>query len=64
DLDIAKDYCDRLVGMAQGRIVFDGAPEALTEATARELYGLESEDAMNVLPPSVPARLPELAAVA
>ena len=64
DLDIAKDYCDRLVGMAQGRIVFDGAPEALTEATARELYGLEAEDAMNVLPPSVPARLPELAAVA
>ena len=64
DLDIAKDYCDRLVGMAQGRIVFDGAPEALTEATARKLYGLEAEDAMNVLPPSVPARLPELAAVA
>jgi phosphonate transport system ATP-binding protein len=64
DLDIAKDYCDRLVGMAQGRIVFDGAPEALTEATARELYGLEAEDAMNVLPPSVPVRLPELAAVA
>ncbi len=42
DLDIAKDYCGRLIGMAQGRIVFDGAPEALTEATARELYGLEA----------------------
>ncbi|MCA0401831.1 MAG: phosphonate ABC transporter ATP-binding protein [Proteobacteria bacterium] len=64
DLDIARDYCDRLVGMAQGRIVFDGAPETLTEATARELYGLEAEDAMNVLPPPVPVRLPELAAVA
>jgi phosphonate transport system ATP-binding protein len=64
DLDIAKDYCGRLIGMAQGRIVFDDVPEALTETTARELYGLEAEDAMNVLPPAAPVRLPELAAVA
>lgn len=64
DLDLAKEYCGRLVGMAQGRVVFDGAPDALTEATARELYGLEADDAMNVLPPSLPARAPELAAVA
>ncbi len=52
DLDIAKDYCDRLIGMAQGRVVFDGAPEALTESVARELYGLEADDAMSVLPPA------------
>jgi phosphonate transport system ATP-binding protein len=51
DLDIAKDYCGRLVGMAQGRVVFDGAPEDLTEAAARELYGLEAHEAMTVLPP-------------
>ncbi len=50
DLDIAKDYCDRLVGMAQGRVVFDGAPEALTEDVARDLYGLEAGEAMNVIP--------------
>ncbi|MGL5447705.1 MAG: phosphonate ABC transporter ATP-binding protein [Rhabdaerophilum sp.] len=64
DLDIAKDYCDRLVGMAQGKVVFDGAPEALTETTARELYGLEANDAMTVIPPSIHGPLPELAAVA
>jgi phosphonate transport system ATP-binding protein len=64
DLDIAKDYCDRLIGMAQGKIVFDGAPESLTESTARALYGLEADDAMTVLPPSSPVRMPELAAVA
>lgn len=52
DLDIAKDYCDRLIGMAQGRVVFDGAPEALTESVARELYGLEAHEAMTVLPPT------------
>jgi phosphonate transport system ATP-binding protein len=56
DLDIAKDYCGRLIGMAQGRIVFDGAPEALTEDAARGLYGLEAHEAMTVLPPaSAPA---------
>lgn len=54
DLDIAKDYCTRLVGMAQGRVVFDGAPEALTESVAREFYGLEADDAMNVIPAPQP----------
>jgi phosphonate transport system ATP-binding protein len=52
DLDIAKDYCGRLIGMAQGRVVFDGAPEDLTESAARELYGLEAHEAMTVLPPA------------
>jgi phosphonate transport system ATP-binding protein len=52
DLDIAKDYCTRLVGMAQGRVVFDGTPEALTEDAARGLYGLEAHEAMTVIPPS------------
>jgi phosphonate transport system ATP-binding protein len=49
-LDLARTYCDRLVGMAQGRIVFDGAPAALTESVARELYGLEAGDVMDVAP--------------
>ena len=55
DLDIAKDYCDRLVGMAQGKVVFDGAPDELTESAARKLYGLEAHEAMTILPPFVPA---------
>lgn len=54
DLDIAKDYCTRLIGMAQGRVVFDGAPDALTESVARELYGLEADEAMNVIPAPQP----------
>jgi phosphonate transport system ATP-binding protein len=64
DLDIAKDYCGRLIGMAEGRVVFDDVPEALTEATARELYGLEAGEAMTILPPAMPGPVPELAAVA
>lgn len=46
-IDIAKAYCDRLVGMANGQVVFDGAAQALTPATARELYGLEAGDVMD-----------------
>ncbi len=41
-LDLARAYCGRLVGMSAGRIVFDGAPDALTDDVARELYGLEA----------------------
>ncbi len=45
-LDIAKTYCDRLVGMAAGQVVFDDVPAALTPQIARELYGLEAHDVM------------------
>ncbi|HKD77141.1 MAG TPA: phosphonate ABC transporter ATP-binding protein [Ktedonobacterales bacterium] len=38
-LDTARAYCDRIIGMAQGRIVFDGAAEALDEAVVRSIYG-------------------------
>src|SRR6202049_1549972 len=41
-LDLARSYCGRLIGMASGRIVFDGTPEQLTELEAQRLYGLES----------------------
>ncbi len=42
-LDTARAYCDRIVGMAQGRIVFDGAPETLDEAAVRSIYGAEGQ---------------------
>jgi phosphonate transport system ATP-binding protein len=45
-LELARAYCDRLVGMANGRIVFDGAPCELTDAVARDLYGIEAEEAV------------------
>jgi phosphonate transport system ATP-binding protein len=46
-LDIARGYCDRLVGLSAGRLVFDGPPDALDEAAARELYGLEAGEVMD-----------------
>jgi phosphonate transport system ATP-binding protein len=62
-LDLAKTYCDRLVGMAQGRVVFDGAPEQLTDDAARELYGIESGDVLDGHTP-VPTPAPALPAAA
>jgi phosphonate transport system ATP-binding protein len=40
-LDTARAYCERIIGMAAGRIVFDGSPEELTTDVARELYGAD-----------------------
>ncbi|ADZ70304.1 Phosphonate ABC transporter, ATPase subunit [Polymorphum gilvum SL003B-26A1] len=44
-LDTARAYCDRVIGMRDGVIVFDGAPEALTTDVAREIYG--ADDSFN-----------------
>ncbi|MAC77167.1 MAG: phosphonate ABC transporter ATP-binding protein [Rhodobacteraceae bacterium] len=41
-LDTARRYCDRVVGMRAGRIVFDGLPEQLTTGVAREIYGADA----------------------
>ena len=45
DLDIAADYCTRLVGMKAGRVVFDGAPSMLTPEIAQQLYDLDAAPA-------------------
>jgi phosphonate transport system ATP-binding protein len=49
-LDLARSYCDRLVGMAAGRVVFDDVPAALTEDVARELYGMEADEVIGTEP--------------
>ena len=43
-LDVARAYCSRLIGMAEGRVVFDGSAAELTDATAQALYGLEADE--------------------
>jgi len=51
-LEIARHYCDRLVGLSAGRLVFDGPPEVLDAEAARALYGLEAEEAEAAAPPA------------
>jgi phosphonate transport system ATP-binding protein len=47
-LDVARSYCDRLIGMAAGKVVFDGTPASLTDDAARTLYGIASDQIGNV----------------
>ncbi len=41
-LDTARRYCDRVIGMRDGRVVFDGTPEQLTTGAARDIYGADA----------------------
>jgi phosphonate transport system ATP-binding protein len=58
-LDLARTYCDRLIGMAAGRVVFNDVPAMLTDHIARELYDLEANEVMG----APTADLPEDSAV-
>ncbi|MEC8628488.1 MAG: phosphonate ABC transporter ATP-binding protein [Pseudomonadota bacterium] len=40
-LDTARRYCDRVIGMRDGRVVFDGTPAQLTTGVARDIYGAD-----------------------
>ena len=42
-LEIAKKYCDRLIGLSEGEVVFDGKPNELTADISKKLYDLEDE---------------------
>ncbi|PZR00980.1 MAG: phosphonate ABC transporter ATP-binding protein [Cereibacter sphaeroides] len=41
-LDTARRYCDRVIGMRDGRVVFDGTPEQLTTGVARDIYSADA----------------------
>ena len=65
-LDTARAYCERIVGMAAGKVVFDGTPDELTTDVARAIYGADGlkeafSEAMTstALAPVVPAFLPK-----
>ena len=42
-LEIARTYCDRLVGMAAGAVVFDDLAASLTDRAALAIYGTGSD---------------------
>lgn len=43
-LETAKKYCNRIIGMHAGRIVFDGSPQTLDLETAGRIYGADGLD--------------------
>ncbi len=38
-LEIARTYCPRIIGMAKGKVVFDGSPDQLDAAMVEKIYG-------------------------
>ena len=38
-LDTARAYCERIIGMSAGRVVFDGGPNELDAEAVRTIYG-------------------------
>ena len=44
-LDTARHYCERIIGMAAGKVVFDGPPSALTAAAVHAVYGADKDGA-------------------
>jgi phosphonate transport system ATP-binding protein len=43
-LDTARRYCDRIVALASGRVVFDGTPAELTPERVRAVYGMSEAE--------------------
>ncbi len=43
-LETARRYCDRIVALAAGRVVFDGPPAALTPARVKDVYGMSEDE--------------------
>ncbi len=41
DVELAKRFADRIVGMAGGSVVFDGSPDRLSDDTLKTIYGGE-----------------------
>ena len=44
-LDTARSYCERIIGMAAGRVVFDGKPDELTAGAVQDIYGSDRDGA-------------------
>ncbi|WP_431322733.1 phosphonate ABC transporter ATP-binding protein [Rhizobium sp. YTU87027] len=44
-LDTARNYCERIVGMAAGRVAFDGKPSELTAEAVKQIYGTDRDGA-------------------
>ncbi|MFW5391567.1 phosphonate ABC transporter ATP-binding protein [Yersinia sp. 2544 StPb PI] len=46
-VDLVKDYCTRVIGIAHGRIVFDGHPSLLNDSIIQDIYSDESTELLH-----------------
>lgn len=50
----ARAYCDRIIGLRAGRVVFDGTPQTLTPQVAANLYAGDSTEDESEATPRIP----------
>lgn len=43
NVQIARDFCDRIIAMRDGCVVFDGPPGDLSKEAVRDVYGMDPE---------------------
>ena len=41
DVELARRFADRIIGMSEGRVVYDGPPGGLSDAVLKTIYGGE-----------------------
>ena len=56
-LDTARAYCDRIIAMRAGRVMFDGTAAQLTDGVVRDIYGTDGLAEFNEAVTSTSARL-------
>lgn len=50
-VELARRFADRIIGMNSGKIVFDGNPEQLTQSVLRTIYqreGIEDDTSLDL----------------
>jgi len=50
-VDLARRFADRIIGMNNGKIVFDGSPEQMTQSVLRTIYqreGIEDDNSLDM----------------
>ena len=57
-VDYAREFADRIVGLSQGRVVFDGAPQAMGQDDIDRIYmpqpAFQMKGAAGPIAPSMP----------
>ncbi|HFF4606918.1 TPA: phosphonate ABC transporter ATP-binding protein [Yersinia enterocolitica] len=46
-VDLVKEYCTRVIGIAHGRIIFDGHPSMLNDTIIQDIYNDESTELLH-----------------
>ena len=57
-LDTARAYCDRIIAMRAGRVMFDGSTAQLTDDVVRDIYGTEGLPSFNEAVTSTAIKVP------